>query len=273
VCRMVVGQRVRSLGDPTQTIGTNTVSVWCPTRILEELRVLSEHAKGLDLDRARNGAYAPTCDARSVARSLRCGEQSGRSVRLRAAGLDRPGVPRRKPMRIRSRIEQPTIGWDEQSRYPNELAAGSPEHSGAHSRLLDLAIGMESGFEPYGKRSREGEHWQDCSCGCRHFAALDRPLGADWGVCMNKNSPRAGLLTFEHQGCPAFDVADRREYSRRRATASDLRECDRVRRHVARSSCRVATRGLSRLRPVTFSARFHSRPLLSLLTTRSAPQC
>ena len=109
-------------------------------------------------------------------------------------------------MRINSRMERPIIGWDEQSGYPNELANCSAEHSGAHARLLELAIEMESDFEPYGKRSREGEYWQDCSCGCRHFAVLDGPLGADWGVCMNKNFPRAGLLTFEHQGCPAFEA-------------------------------------------------------------------
>jgi hypothetical protein len=42
--------------------------------------------------------------------------------------------------------------------------------------------------------------YPDCSSGCRHFWALD----ADWGVCCNPQSPRAGLLTWEHQageGC------------------------------------------------------------------------
>jgi hypothetical protein len=109
-------------------------------------------------------------------------------------------------MRITSRTGRPTIAWEEQSGYPNDLVAGSPEHSGAHERLLELAVEMESDFEPYGKRSRDGEGSADCSCGCRHFAVLDGALGADWGVCMNKNSPRAGLLTFEHQGCPAFEA-------------------------------------------------------------------
>lgn len=59
-------------------------------------------------------------------------------------------------MKINSRMERPNIGWDEQSGYPNELANGSPEHSGAHTRLLELAIEKESDFEPYGKRPREG---------------------------------------------------------------------------------------------------------------------
>jgi hypothetical protein len=48
--------------------------------------------------------------------------------------------------------------------------------------------------------------WQDCSCGCRHFLPLQGQLGHDWGVCANSKSPRAGLLTFEHQGCAEFEA-------------------------------------------------------------------
>ena len=44
----------------------------------------------------------------------------------------------------------------------------------------------------------------DCSCGCKWFHVLDGKTGADWGVCFNKDSPRAGLLTFEHMGCHHF---------------------------------------------------------------------
>jgi hypothetical protein len=40
----------------------------------------------------------------------------------------------------------------------------------------------------------------DCSCGCYFFLSLDG--SGDWGVCCNPNSLRAGLLTWEHQGCP-----------------------------------------------------------------------
>lgn len=116
-------------------------------------------------------------------------------------------------MKIKSRIERPAIAWDDQTGYADELEAGSPEHNSAHNRFLELAIEMESDFEPYGKRTREGEHWQDCSCRCRHFAILAGPLGADWGVCMNKKSPRAGLLTFEHQGCPVFESGAERKTS------------------------------------------------------------
>src|ERR1035437_7921908 len=107
-------------------------------------------------------------------------------------------------MRFTPRLEPPNVAWDDQSGYATDLVTCSPEHHGAHMRLLELAVEMESDFEPYGNRSRDGEGCEDCSCGCRHFAVLDGVLGADWGVCLNKNSPRAGLLTFEHQGCPAF---------------------------------------------------------------------
>jgi hypothetical protein len=51
----------------------------------------------------------------------------------------------------------------------------------------------------------------DCSCGCRHFLQLEWPLGADWGVCSNPESPRAGRLTFEHQGCREFEYYERIE--------------------------------------------------------------
>ena len=46
--------------------------------------------------------------------------------------------------------------------------------------------------------------YPDCSCGCKFFHELDGEKGSDWGVCTNPKSPRAGLLTWEHQageGC------------------------------------------------------------------------
>lgn len=41
--------------------------------------------------------------------------------------------------------------------------------------------------------------YPDCSGGCKYFVPLEGDRGNDWGVCANKNSPRAGLLTWEHQ--------------------------------------------------------------------------
>ena len=76
-----------------------------------------------------------------------------------------------------------------------------PRHDALHSILEKLP----SDFEPYGKRSRDHDWGPDCSCGCRWFVALEGKLRYDWGVCCNEVSPRVGLLTFEHQGCHAFE--------------------------------------------------------------------
>lgn len=76
--------------------------------------------------------------------------------------------------------------------------AGDP----LHERLHALVKHLPTDFEPYGERERDGP---DCSCGCRWFLPLEGKLGMDWGICANTRSPRAGLLTFEHQGCPEYE--------------------------------------------------------------------
>lgn len=58
-------------------------------------------------------------------------------------------------------------------------------------------------YEPYGTTGRE--EYFDCSEGCKHYVPLRGDLGHDWGVCLNPESRRCGLLTFEHQGCPCFE--------------------------------------------------------------------
>ena len=73
-----------------------------------------------------------------------------------------------------------------------------------HQHLVPLMIVLRSDFEPFGERSREDDEGPDCSCGCKWFAKLDGKLGYDWGVCANPESPRVGLLTFEHQGCRQY---------------------------------------------------------------------
>jgi hypothetical protein len=85
------------------------------------------------------------------------------------------------------------------------------EHHWLHELLLELCTPLPTDFEPYGRRSRETDWGPDCSCGCLHFRELERPLGADWGVCSNPKSPRAGMLTFEHQGCREFEYDERIE--------------------------------------------------------------
>ncbi len=48
----------------------------------------------------------------------------------------------------------------------------------------------------------------DCSCGCKYF--YDHVgVSADWGLCLNTISPRAGLLTWEHMGCPFNNLLKR----------------------------------------------------------------
>ena len=72
-----------------------------------------------------------------------------------------------------------------------------------HEKLWQIVRRLDSDYEPYGKAERDGS---DCSCGCRHLVKLAGDVGSDWGVCSNPESPRAGLITFEHQGCMAFEA-------------------------------------------------------------------
>ncbi len=77
-----------------------------------------------------------------------------------------------------------------------------------HNQLHLVCIQRPTDFAPYGIRLRNSA---DCSCGCRHYVLLEGKEGADWGVCANPRSPRAGLLTFEHQGCEFFESEAGRE--------------------------------------------------------------
>jgi len=57
---------------------------------------------------------------------------------------------------------------------------------------------LESDYSDYGGnivRWETNDNYPDCSCGCKYFWKLD----SDWGVCLKQQTPRAGLLTFEHQ--------------------------------------------------------------------------
>jgi hypothetical protein len=77
-----------------------------------------------------------------------------------------------------------------------------------HTHLLTIVKRLNDDWEGYGTmpRSRPDGSWgADCSMGCRWFIELKGKLGVDWGVCTNPASHRCGLLTFEHQGCAAYD--------------------------------------------------------------------
>lgn len=78
-----------------------------------------------------------------------------------------------------------------------------PKRLLAHEHLCRICQNLPTDFEPYGQRKRDG---LDCSCGCDWFVSVgaELRLDNDWGVCANPDSPRCGLLTFEHQGCPAY---------------------------------------------------------------------
>jgi hypothetical protein len=83
---------------------------------------------------------------------------------------------------------------------------GVPANIRQHDLLHLVCVHRPTDFAPYGIRQREAA---DCSCGCKHFMTLAGDLGMDWGVCANPRSPRAGLLTFEHQGCEFFEYDER----------------------------------------------------------------
>lgn len=76
-----------------------------------------------------------------------------------------------------------------------------------HKLLWSVAVQLPQDYTPWG----EVEQWAepsrpcgDCSSGCKWARWLEGSLGGDWCVCANPRSHRAGLLTFEHQGCKLF---------------------------------------------------------------------
>jgi hypothetical protein len=80
------------------------------------------------------------------------------------------------------------------------------------SHMDSLLVVLASDYADYGgavKRWEDAEHaYPDCSVGCRWYIPLEGLLGADWGVCAHAGTPRAGLLTFEHQaGFGCFEAA------------------------------------------------------------------
>lgn len=74
-----------------------------------------------------------------------------------------------------------------------------------HQRLLDVVMHLPEDYKPFGQVEYEQG---DCSCGCKWFVELEGDAGADWGVCTSPRSHRMGLLTFEHQGCRAFEYGE-----------------------------------------------------------------
>jgi hypothetical protein len=77
----------------------------------------------------------------------------------------------------------------------------------AIDRLWECVIILPSDYSDYGGEvirweDPEGDY-PDCSCECKWFKPLydeeRQSWDTDWGVCSNPNSPRSGMLTWEHQ--------------------------------------------------------------------------
>jgi len=80
----------------------------------------------------------------------------------------------------------------------------------SHHRLLRIVKRLPEDYQSFGlvdgDQNPNGMGYADCSGGCRFYATLEGKLGMDWGCCVNPKSHRAGLLTFEHQGCYHFEA-------------------------------------------------------------------
>ena len=77
-----------------------------------------------------------------------------------------------------------------------------------HERLWSICKTLPTDYDPWGEVKRWEDPnaiYPDCSGGCKWARWLedikDNPISMDWCVCTNPQSPRCGMLTFEHQGC------------------------------------------------------------------------
>ena len=70
-----------------------------------------------------------------------------------------------------------------------------------HQELWNVCRGTEE----YLSRGEDEILFRRGDCyACKFYHKLDGPAGMDWGVCTCLESPRAGLLTFEHMVCECF---------------------------------------------------------------------
>lgn len=140
-------------------------------------------------------------------------EARRRVLRLAHVSIKWESTMQRRHRRPKERQEAQADAWTNQALIPLHKAAETSsdgaepaEHTVQYLGWFGLSRRLDSDFEPYGRRSRSDGNPADCSCGCRFFAPLaPASLSKDWGCCLNKKSPRAGLLTFEHQGCREFE--------------------------------------------------------------------
>jgi hypothetical protein len=74
-----------------------------------------------------------------------------------------------------------------------------PPSDEKHERLHAIKKVLATDYESYGGMVSDDLRGPDCSCGCKWAEWLEGELGFDWCVCSKRDSPRAGLLTWEHQ--------------------------------------------------------------------------
>ena len=130
-------------------------------------------------------------------------------------------VPLRSPITCRTLEDCLAVDgavWSEHVRMLRERARSkmlnvADDDSGGqlHWRLFAEVVDLDPrDWSPYGLLDRDHPDVSgaDCSVGCKHYLTLPGELGFDWGVCTNPASHRVGRLTFEHQGCLAFERED-----------------------------------------------------------------
>jgi hypothetical protein len=76
-------------------------------------------------------------------------------------------------------------------------------HRQTHTRWVEK-ISRNTGAPDY------PDEWAHQQCGgCRYWVPLTSEWGLDWGGCSNVGSSFDRHVMFEHDGCDAFEEADR----------------------------------------------------------------
>lgn len=86
--------------------------------------------------------------------------------------------------------------------------------SDIHKRLIEQQLS---------NRWREVEQVGSQALHCTYYVPLQGDLGSDWGVIVNPESSRFGMLTFEHDdcGCPKSDTEDEEGWGRHNGPTQD----------------------------------------------------
>ena len=56
------------------------------------------------------------------------------------------------------------------------------------------------------KKTEDDNQKPACGDDCAKYIPLQGKAGTDWGVCVEPQSPRVGLLTFKDSGCPSYEA-------------------------------------------------------------------